>query len=164
MGPSGVGKSTLLHVLAGVLTPTSGSVQMSRAASCVSVFQTPFGAPQLSVREHVTLPLLRRGLRESEARGRVDSCLTALGLGAIRERRLAELSGGQAQRLMLARALACQPDVLLVDEPTAQLDRTSAAEVIEALSQLRGYGVITVIATHDFDVAAAADRVVDLSR
>jgi len=65
---------------------------------------------------------------------------------------------------MLARALACQPDVLLVDEPTAQLDRTSAAEVIEALSQLRGYGVITVIATHDFDVAAAADRVVDLSR
>lgn len=113
--------------------------------------------------DHVALPLLARGLAPDEADERARALLADFRLDPIAERPFSTLSGGEAQRMLLARALASEPEVLLVDEPTAQLDQRTAAHVAETLTALRDRGLVVVSATHDPHVRSACTRVIDLA-
>jgi putative ABC transport system ATP-binding protein len=175
MGPSGSGKSTLLGMLAGFETPDSGSVMWRgqsladlpatevarrRASEFGVVFQSLGLFPALTARENVHLPLLISGADPESAAAAAAKWLRRLGLEDRAEHRLFELSLGQQQRVAVARALAPEPDIVLADEPTAELDHEAATVVIEALREvsLRGGGVI--LASHDPHVLLVADRVV----
>jgi ABC-type lipoprotein export system ATPase subunit len=131
------------------------------------VFQNPFGVAGRTVRDHVMLPILARGTEVSDAAAEADELLAQLRLGHLADRVYRELSGGEAQRLMIARGIASQPDVFLVDEPTAQLDRATAAEVNRTLTALtdvvRGGRTIVVVATHDPDTRDACSDLIDLA-
>lgn len=153
-GPSGSGKSTLLSILAGWMSPSEGSVSRDattrHASGRVSwVFQNPHGVAGRTALDHVALPFLARGLRRAEAEPRARELLGRFMLAGLEGREFRTLSGGEAQRLMLARGIASSPDLLLVDEPTAQLDRKTAESVNDSLVGLRSAGTIVVIATHD---------------
>jgi len=161
-GPSGSGKSTLLSILAGLEKPSEGSLAIERIERRSWVFQNPFGAPRRSAIDHVSLPLLARGLSVRDAHAQADDLLRDLGLGSVRARAFRELSGGEAQRLMLARGIAADPDLLLVDEPTAQLDRRSAATVDAVLGALAVPHRIVIIATHDPNTRDACTDQFDL--
>jgi ABC-type lipoprotein export system ATPase subunit len=162
IGPSGSGKSTLLHLLAGLDTPTSGTIAWpglggspaSRPGLVGMVFQGPSLLPPLDVTENVALPLLLAGCDEAQARKRAQEALHDVGLDELAARLPEELSGGQAQRVAVARALAVRPRLILADEPTGQLDTAHAAEVagllLAAATQL---GAGLVIATHDMTIA-----------
>ena len=161
VGPSGCGKSTLLAIAAGMIRPTAGSVTRS-GDRCVWVFQNPHGVAQRSALDHVSLPLLAEGRGRAEADLRAKSLLTEFGLADCADVPFSALSGGEAQRLMLARAVAAAPDLLLVDEPTAQLDRPMAAHVNAVIAGLATAGAAVVIATHDTDTRRACDEVIEL--
>ncbi|MCL2783974.1 MAG: ATP-binding cassette domain-containing protein [Propionibacteriaceae bacterium] len=161
-GPSGSGKSTLLSLLAGWEKPTSGAVHRTGVERVQWVFQNPYGVPHRSVADHVGFPLLQQGLSRLDADTKARDLLARFGLGATADREFSALSGGEAQRLMLARALAVSPDLLLVDEPTAQLDRVMAASVAKTLTHLAQEDVIVVIASHDTDVVSQASYLIDL--
>jgi lipoprotein-releasing system ATP-binding protein len=148
-GPSGSGKSTLLSILAGWEPPTEGRVVFDSAANTAWVFQNPHGSPRRAAVDHVALPLLARGFTAADADRQANEILAQFGLAGLGRRQFAALSGGEAQRLMLARAVASAPDLLLVDEPTAQLDRRSADVVNASLCEIAQTGSIAVIATHD---------------
>ena len=148
-GPSGSGKSTLLSILAGWLDPAEGRVTRDGVTRAAWVLQTPHGVAARTALDHVTLPLLARGLRRAEAEGEARQLLQSFVLDAVGERPFGSLSGGEAQRLMLARGIAARPALLLVDEPTAQLDRTTAEGVNASLTGLASPSTIVVIATHD---------------
>jgi lipoprotein-releasing system ATP-binding protein len=148
-GPSGSGKSTLLSILAGWELPTEGRVVFDSAANTAWVFQNPHGSPRRAAVDHVALPLLARGFTAADADREANEILGQFGLAGLGRRQFAALSGGEAQRLMLARAVASAPDLLLVDEPTAQLDRRSADVVNASLCEIAQTGSIAVIATHD---------------
>lgn len=148
-GPSGSGKSTLLSIIAGWLDPTQGRVEAPEGAAMTWVFQNPYGVARRTARDHVSLPLVAQGLARGESDRRADELLADFGLNTVADRPFSALSGGEAQRLMLARAVARSADVVLVDEPTAQLDPASAASVIAVLGMLAGRGALVVIATHD---------------
>lgn len=164
-GPSGSGKSTMLSIVAGWLAPSEGAVVKEALNRVQWVFQNPHGVARRSAIDHVALPLLAAGTRPREADARAEEMCGLVGLRYLRDRRpFSLLSGGEAQRLMLARALASVPDLLLVDEPTAQLDRASAATVNTAIASIGEAGAIVLIATHDPDTAAACDRRVDLAQ
>ena len=164
-GPSGSGKSTLLSIVAGWLAPSEGDVVTEDLPGMQWVFQNSLGVSRRAAIDHVRLPMLARGLRFSDATTRSEEMCETVGLGYLRDRRpFSMLSGGEAQRLMLARALAFEPELLLVDEPTAQLDRRSAAAVNLAIASLGSAGGIVLIATHDADTAAACDRQLDLAQ
>jgi putative ABC transport system ATP-binding protein len=162
-GPSGSGKSTLLHLLAGLDTPTSGTIAwpgldgspFGRPGVVGMVFQGPSLLPPLDVTENVSLPLLLAGVDQNQARGQAEAALRDVGLAELGSRLPEELSGGQAQRVAVARALAARPRVILADEPTGQLDSAHAAEVaallLQASSQL---GAALVLATHDLALAS----------
>jgi lipoprotein-releasing system ATP-binding protein len=162
-GPSGCGKSTLLSILAGWVTPSTGRVVATGVARIGWVFQNPHGVPGRTAIDHVTLPFLARGLSRAEAEDRALAVLSLFDLVPLAGRPFRALSGGEAQRLMLARAVAAQPDLLLVDEPTAQLDTRTARTVNRTLTNLAQSGSIVVIATHDPETRAACTQVVDLS-
>lgn len=162
MGPSGSGKSTLLSIIAGWLTPTEGSVEMPSNHRIAWVFQNPHGAPRRTARDHVALPLLARGKRPAEADSEARSLLDRFGLGSVAERPFRQLSGGEAQRLMLARGIASKPDLLLVDEPTAQLDHTTSETVNRAIAQLATDGTVVVVATHDTGTRDSCTDVIQL--
>jgi len=175
MGPSGSGKSTLLGLLAGLDRPTAGRVRWEgrpleeihetevgrlRATGFGIVFQN-FGLfPSMSARENVVLPQLMAGVTPGAAAAAAESWLARLGLGGRQGHRVNELSAGQQQRVAIARALACDPLVVLADEPTAELDGQAAVVVFATLAQvaLRGGGVL--VATHDPRVLPWSDRVV----
>lgn len=162
-GPSGCGKSTLLSILAGWERPAEGGVEREGVERIGWVFQNPYGVPERTALDHVVLPLLAKGLRRRDAE---PEALEAMGLFDLKHaagRRFADLSGGEAQRLMLARAVCSRPDLLLVDEPTAQLDTRTAHSVSHVLGNLAGRGMIVVVATHDPDTRDACERVVDLA-
>lgn len=161
-GPSGSGKSTLLGVLAGWITPRQGEVDTRGIRSIRWVFQNPYGIAHRTVLDHVVVPLLGRGVDREAAETQAMELLATFGLTDVAGEEFGCLSGGEAQRLMLARGIASKPDLLLVDEPTAQLDRTTAAEVNDALVGLAGQGVIVVIATHDANTRAMCTDVIDL--
>jgi predicted ABC-type transport system involved in lysophospholipase L1 biosynthesis ATPase subunit len=175
VGRSGSGKTTLLHVLGGLVTPTSGEVLLggsplssldaaargrARARSLAYVFQGAKLLPTFTAFENVAFA---HRVSASESRFEPDELLELVGLGAKLDALPAELSGGEAQRVAIARALAQQPDLLLCDEPTGQLDSDTGARVLDLIDALHArLRFALVIATHDPDVAARADRIVTL--
>jgi ABC-type lipoprotein export system ATPase subunit len=161
-GPSGAGKSTFLSLVAGWLDPSEGTISRQGVDKTSWVFQNPHGVPGRTALDHVTLPLLAAGLRRAEADGRGQGIMAQFGLTELADQPFRHLSGGESQRLMLARAVATNPDLLLVDEPTAQLDRSTAATVNAVLTNLVSKDKIVLIATHDPDTRAACARVLDL--
>jgi putative ABC transport system ATP-binding protein len=174
MGPSGSGKSTLLHCLAGILTPESGEVwfgdtrvdtlpeqrrSLLRREQFGFVFQFGQLVPELTVVENVALPLLLSGVRRGEAVKRAAGWFGRLGLEGMEQRRSGELSGGQAQRVALARGLVAEPRVLFADEPTGALDSLTGEQVMDLLvGAAREQGTTVVLVTHEPRVAAYADR------
>jgi putative ABC transport system ATP-binding protein len=177
MGPSGCGKSTLLHLLGGLDRPTAGSIAIAgrrveglseadwavlRRREIGFVFQFFNLVGNLTVAENVELPALLVGTGRAQARARRDELLERLGVGARPDTLPSRLSGGQQQRVALARAVVNRPRILLADEPTGNLDSSSAREVLSLLRELRSEGQTLVLATHDARVAAAADRVLQL--
>ena len=127
------------------------------------VFQNPFGVRARSAIDHVTLPLLARGMSRAQADVEANRLLDAFNLAHLAERSFRDLSGGEAQRVLLARGLACSPTLLLVDEPTAQLDQSTARDIASTLGSLREDGVSVVLATHDPSIRAQCDAVIDLA-
>ncbi|MDP5181053.1 ABC transporter ATP-binding protein [Blastococcus sp. BMG 814] len=177
LGPNGAGKSTFVRVLAGLLRPDRGRVVVdgevwddegtSRPAhrrALGMVFQDALLFPHLSVADNVAFGLRTRGVRRAEARATAAGWLTRVGLDGLGDRRPAELSGGQAQRAALARALVGDPALLLLDEPLSALDaRTRLTVRAELRRHLAGFRGSTVLVTHDpVDAMALADRVVVL--
>jgi ABC-type lipoprotein export system ATPase subunit len=174
MGPSGSGKSTLLHILAGLLEPSAGSVTVdgedatrlppaARAAwrrrSVGLVLQRDNLHPHLDVVDNIALPLRIQGQPPREIRDRVDALLEQVGLAERRHHRAGQLSGGEAQRVAIAVALAPRPRVLLADEPTGELDDSTASDILDLLGALlkqEGMAVLTV--THNRQVAERASR------
>jgi ABC-type lipoprotein export system ATPase subunit len=163
-GRSGSGKSTLLHLLGGLDRPTSGRVSWPGLGSDPRdllpgtvgvVFQGPSLIQTLDVTENVALPLILGGNDDKSAREAASAALGAVGVEALAPKLPDELSGGQAQRVAVARALVGRPQVILADEPTGQLDRHNADQIVDALiDAVAGTGAGLVIATHDERVAA----------
>jgi ABC-type lipoprotein export system ATPase subunit len=162
-GPSGSGKSTLLSILAGWVAPTAGRVETIGVGRTGWVFQNPYGVPRRTAIDHVCLPMLAAGRSRASAQRRAREVLATFRLEHAADQPFRELSGGEAQRLMLARAVCAAPDLLLVDEPTAQLDIVTAASVNETLGAVAQDGTIVVIATHDPQTRAVCTEVVDLA-
>lgn len=177
-GPSGSGKTTLLNLLGGLDRPTSGSVWLGTAELTALgeravlaarrdrigyVFQSFGLVPVLSAAENVEVPLRLRRTSPAERAERVAAALAAVGLTGHAKQRPYELSGGQQQRVGIARALVAEPEVLLADEPTGQLDSGTAAVVMDLLREVtHARGVAAVVSTHDPELMARADRVVAL--
>lgn len=162
VGPSGSGKSTLLGILAGWTTPTGGTVERTEIDAVSWVFQNPHGVSRRTALDHVVLPLLAQGHRRRTAEPLAQDFLARFDLAYAEDRLFRELSGGEAQRLMLARAIAVAPQLLLVDEPTAQLDLHTAASVSDALGAIADGNTIVVVATHDHRTRDACTDVIDL--
>ncbi len=174
MGPSGSGKSTLLHCLAGILIPDQGEVWFAgqrldtlsenrrselRRDKFGFVFQSGQLVPELTAEENVALPLLLGGTRRAPAVRDARAWLSRLGLDGLGRRRSGELSGGQAQRVALARGLVAGPQVLFADEPTGSLDSVSGELVMNLMTTAaREHGTTVILVTHDARVAAYADR------
>jgi lipoprotein-releasing system ATP-binding protein len=178
VGASGSGKSTLLHLLGGLDRPTAGSVHVGgtdlasldeagrsrlRARSVGFVFQCHQLLPEFTALENVMMPGWVAGVSHAAARERAESLLLDLGLKDRFEHKPGELSGGEQQRVAVARALHMRPAVLLADEPTGNLDRRASAALLEIFERYRSRErQAIVIATHNPDVAQAAGRVVNL--
>jgi putative ABC transport system ATP-binding protein len=172
MGPSGSGKSTLLHCLAGILAPQSGEVsfdgqrldamreeQRSRRDRFGFVFQFGQLVPELTAEENVALPLLLGGIRREEALRSARTWFERLQLDGLELHRSGEMSGGQAQRVALARGLVAHPEVLFADEPTGSLDSLTGELVMGLMTSVaREEGTTVVLVTHEPRVAAYADR------
>jgi putative ABC transport system ATP-binding protein len=174
MGPSGSGKSTLLHCLAGILVPDSGEISFEgrrvdrlgetdrsklRRDKFGFVFQSGQLVPELSAQENIALPLLLNGVRRAAAVAEARGWFGRLGLDGLEERRSGELSGGQAQRVALARGLVARPRVLFADEPTGALDSLTGEHMMDLLvSAAREQGTTVLLVTHEPRVAAYADR------
>ncbi len=179
MGPSGSGKSTLLHLLGALDKPSSGRVivggtdlsglsdrklTLLRRERMGFVFQFFNLIPTLSAEENILLPALIAGEKAGKYSGRLDELLELVGLSARRTHRPDELSGGEQQRVAIARALVRNPDIILADEPTGNLDSTTGAGVLDLLKESAGrYDQTILMVTHDPRAAAFADRVVFLS-
>lgn len=168
VGPSGSGKSTMLALIADWVTPAEGTITLDPTpdgtpAKLNWVFQNPHGVPRRSAIDHVIVPLVARGMSIDEATEQASALMEDFALSHVAERAFATLSGGEGQRLMLARALASQPDVLLVDEPTAQLDQRTAHQVSDTLTALHQRGIAVIIATHDGAVRDQCSQVIDLA-
>lgn len=163
VGPSGSGKSTLLSIIAGWQEPLLGRIQRHNISSVNWVFQNPHGVARRSALDHVVLPLLGRGLTRPVAERQARQIMATFGLDGLSDRQFRQLSGGEAQRLRLARAVSTAPDLLLVDEPTAQLDPRSAAMVNSVLAGVSQSGAIVLIATHDQKTRDACSAVIDLA-
>ena len=178
MGPSGSGKSTLLHCMSGVLTPTHGSVRYgdeelsalsdtprsrTRLRNFGFVFQDGQLLPELSNVDNVALPAMLNGMGRGAARRRAMELLDQLGLGGLADRRPAQVSGGQAQRVTIARALVANPGVVFADEPTGALDQSTGHEVMQMLTTIvRQAGASLVMVTHDPKVADRTQRRVEI--
>jgi putative ABC transport system ATP-binding protein len=177
MGPSGSGKSTLLAILGCLDRPSAGEYRLDGTAvqdlsdDALSrvrnqrigfVFQSFHLIPQLSVVENVATPLLYRGIGEAECRARALAGLERVGLLERAEHRPSELSGGEAQRAAVARALVAEPRILLADEPTGNLDSKTGEEVANLLEELHRDGRTVVLVTHNEALGRRAQRIVRL--
>jgi putative ABC transport system ATP-binding protein len=173
MGPSGSGKSTLLHLLGGLDRPTSGEVRLNgRALAALSrkqlarirgehvgfVFQQFNLVPSLSAAENIALPAVIAGRRPAHYTPRVEELLHLVGLGAKAKRPPAKLSGGEQQRVAVARALVMSPEVLLADEPTGNLDSRAGEGILAVVQSCHQAGQTIVLVTHDAKVASRAQR------
>jgi len=166
-GPSGSGKTTLLHLLAGLDRPTGGVVAWpglggtpeGRPGVVGVVFQGPSLIPTLDVLENVTLPLLLAGVSELTAIGQASAALDRVRVGGLAGKLPEEISGGQAQRVAIARVLASRPRLILADEPTGQLDRDTGVAVVSVLLEVAAeLGAALVVSTHDPAVACRMER------
>lgn len=171
MGPSGSGKSTLLHILGLLDTPTSGEYifdgkstkQLSddersflRRRHIGFVFQFFYLLPRLNALQNVELPLLLEGIPKAERIKRAENYLLKVGLISRRSHKPDELSGGERQRVAIARACVMEPSLILADEPSGNLDRNSAFEIIDLLENLNKEGKTLIIVTHDFEIGKRA--------
>ncbi len=175
LGPSGCGKTTLLSCLGGILTPTSGSIDVAgtdvtalrgralddyRRRQVGFVFQAFNLLASLSARENIALPMVLTGHSRSSAFARADELLSQVGLADRAHHKPAKLSGGQQQRVAVARGLGHRPQLLLADEPTANLDHIQAEAIIRLLRDVREEGRLVVVSTHDARLIPVADRIV----
>lgn len=180
MGPSGSGKTTLLNLIAGIDRPSAGRVTVAgedidrlsesdmarwRAENIGFIFQFYNLMPVLNAFENVELPLLLTRLSRSERRRQVETALNIVGLGDRMDHYPNQLSGGQEQRVAIARAVVTDPHLLLADEPTGDLDKQSAEDIMELLSRLnREFGKTIIMVTHDPRAAEAAQMVQHLDK
>lgn len=180
MGPSGLGKSTLLHIIGGLDQPTSGQVVINqqridilserqltrwRAENIGFVFQSHHLLPVLSAQANVELPLALTPLNKAQRKEHAKVALELVGMGNRATHLPKELSGGQEQRVAIARAIATDPKILLCDEPTGNLDRNTAIEILSLLSTLnKDFGKTIVMVTHDVKAADYASRVIQLEQ
>ena len=178
VGPSGSGKSTLMHIIGCLDVPTAGPVRRSPATtsaasaratspwcatgSSASCSSSSTCSPTCSAWRNVELPLVYAGMAPAERRERALAALDQVGLGDRADHRPGELSGGQQQRVAVARALVTEPELILADEPTGNLDSTSTADVLALLDELHDAGRTVVLITHEDDVAARAGRTVHI--
>jgi putative ABC transport system ATP-binding protein len=177
MGPSGSGKSTLLHMMGGLERPTAGEIWLDgkrvdglnqtqwavlRRRHIGFVFQFFNFVSNMSVADNVELPALMSGATRRQARARREELLYELGLSARAGAAPSRLSGGEQQRLALARALANRPTLLLADEPTGNLDSSNSGDVLRLLDRVHDQGQAIMLVTHDARAASMADRVVNL--
>jgi putative ABC transport system ATP-binding protein len=175
-GPSGSGKSTLLHLLAALDTPTRGRIEVDgtntaklgekarstlRRETIGIVFQRFHLLPALTARANVALPMVERGIGKSARRNRAEELLEKVGLGDRITHRPAELSGGEQQRVAVARALAGEPELLVADEPTGELDSVAGETVLELLEELATERAV-IVASHDQAVLDRVDRTIRL--
>lgn len=175
MGPSGSGKSTLLHVIGLLDRPDSGTYLLDkrdvtaltdkeqariRSHTIGFVFQFFHLVPRLSAADNIALPLLLAGVPAHERQQRVERILAAMNLGDRARHRPEQLSGGQRQRVAIGRSTIMKPAIILADEPTGNLDRTSGQEVVAILEQLNAQGLTLIIVTHDPDMGKRAHRTV----
>lgn len=178
IGKSGAGKSTLLNIVACLDTPTSGSVildgeeissasEKKRAAVRMNklgiVTQTPLLVEEISAVENVKLPLVLKKLKMSECNQRAANLLKSVGLEGKIEQTVKTLSGGEKQRVSIARALASDPKIILADEPTGNLDTENASAVFNILKNVAKLGITVIVVTHDADIAGMCDRILELS-
>ncbi|MDA8989406.1 ABC transporter ATP-binding protein [Opitutales bacterium] len=180
MGPSGSGKTTLLNIIAGVDSPSSGSLRIGdshldqmnrdqltswRSRNIGYIFQLYHLLPVLSAYENVELPLLIHSMKKKERRARVEAVMEQVGLVDRMNHRPNELSGGQEQRVAIARALVTDPSLIVADEPTGDLDRQSADEILDLLVSLSEVQKRTIVmVTHDPKAAARASRLLELEK
>ena len=177
MGPSGSGKSTLLNIVGLLDRPDKGVYSLSdldtteltddqqasvRRHKIGFVFQFFHLVPRLTSAENVELPMILAGVDPAERKSRVQTALSSLGLSDRTKHRPDQLSGGQRQRVAIARATIMQPDIILADEPTGNLDRTSGIEVIQILEDLHTKGMTLIMVTHDPNLGKRASRRVQL--
>ncbi len=177
MGPSGSGKSTLMHLIGCLDRPTAGSYRLDgievrslddRARSRLRnrkvgfVFQSFNLIPEYDVLENVELPLVYGGVVRQERRARAEALLEAVGLTARRQHRPNELSGGERQRVAVARALVHEPQLLLADEPTGNLDSRTGQEIMKLFHELHARGTTVIIVTHDANVARWSQRTIEV--
>ena len=177
VGPSGSGKSTLMNLLGCLDTPSSGTYRLAgeavagltrdaladvRNRRVGFVFQNFNLLPQISALENVEMPMLFGGVPPKERRERAAAMLAKVGLGDRIEHKPTELSGGQMQRVAVARALSMKPDMLLADEPTGNLDSTSGGDIMGLFTELWEGGGTLVVITHDMSLARRAGRVIEV--
>ncbi|HEY3202114.1 MAG TPA: ABC transporter ATP-binding protein [Thermoanaerobaculia bacterium] len=177
VGPSGSGKSTLMNLIGCLDAPTAGRYRLGgedvskfsrdeladvRNRRVGFVFQGFNLLPQISAFENVELPLLFGGVPPRKRRERAEALLTRVGLGDRMEHKPTELSGGQMQRVAIARALAMQPDVVLADEPTGNLDSSAGGDIMQLFTELWEQGSTLVVITHDKSLARRANRIVEI--
>jgi len=180
MGPSGSGKSTLLHLIGGLDSPTSGSIRVGdsqletlserelttwRSRHVGFIFQMYHLVPVLTAAQNVELPLLLFHMSSSDRRQRVETALKVVGLADRMDHRPNQLSGGQEQRVAIARAIVTDPDVILADEPTGDLDAKTSEEILALLNLLNGeFNKTILMVTHDPRAASHGQRIVHLEK
>jgi putative ABC transport system ATP-binding protein len=177
MGVSGSGKSTLLNILGLLDTPTSGDYVLSgintskmndnemahiRSTKIGFIFQSFHLIPRLTAAENVEMPMILSGLNSKERKERVDNALARVSLTDRADHRPEQLSGGQRQRVAIARSIVMEPDVLLADEPTGNLDSNSSKEIIKLIEELNKGGLTLMLVTHDVEMGSRSDRLIEL--
>ena len=177
MGVSGSGKSTLLNILGLLDTPTSGDYVLSgintskmnddemahiRSTKIGFVFQSFHLIPRLTAAENVEMPMVLSGLNPEERQEKVDNALARVSLTDRSDHRPEQLSGGQRQRVAIARSIVMEPDVLLADEPTGNLDSSSSKEIIKLIEELNQGGLTLIVVTHDKEMGRRSDRLIEL--
>ena len=177
MGVSGSGKSTLLNILGLLDTPTSGNYVLSgvstskmnddemahiRSTKIGFIFQSFHLIPRLTAAENVEMPMVLSGLNSKERKEKVDNALARVSLTDRSNHRPEQLSGGQRQRVAIARSIVMEPDVLLADEPTGNLDSTSSKEIIKLIEELNKGGLTLIVVTHDTDIGSRSVRLIEL--
>jgi len=177
MGVSGSGKSTLLNILGLLDTPTSGDYVLSgintskmnddemahiRSTKIGFVFQSFHLIPRLTAAENVEMPMVLSGLNPKERQEKVDNALARVSLTDRSDHRPEQLSGGQRQRVAIARSIVMEPDVLLADEPTGNLDSSSSKEIIKLIEELNQGGLTLVVVTHDKQLGRRSNRLIEL--
>ena len=179
-GPSGCGKTTLLHILAGLDRPTSGDILLDNqniakmSSSALTklrkqrigfIFQSYLLFPELSALENAALPALQWGVNRNEIYDNAKKWLETFGLAKRLNHRPRELSGGEQQRVAIARSLINNPDIILADEPTGNLDVKAAQGIIDILQRVRSeHGNTLIMVTHDLNLAKQANRIIELKK